>query len=189
MNKFLINIIIGISVLAFGQQNRMFKRTWDINAGLGVSNWGMPIYGGIDFTAFRDVSIGAELSFRSHTHQWKGNGTYAPAFYRHSIIGAMGNVNYHFNRVLNIPEEWDVYAGGNAGWLHAYYDDQYVKAYGDSYYNHGAASSLGFGGQIGGRYYFAERFALHLEISAGNVLTGVKMGLTMKLRKRYLSKS
>lgn len=188
MNKFLINVIIGISVLAFGQ-HRMFKRTWDINGGLGLSNWGMPVYAGVDFTAFKDVSIGTEFSFRSHTHHWKGNGLLPPAFFRHSIIAALGNVNYHFNTVLNIPEEWDLYAGANMGYLHAYYDDRYLDAYGDSYYNHGEAGNFAFGGQVGGRYYFVERFAAHFEITAGNVLTGVKMGLTIKLRKRYLSKS
>lgn len=188
MNKFLINMMIWASLGVFGQRS-MYKRTWDLNGGLGVSNWGMLVYGGFDYGIYKDVSIGAEFSFRSHTHQWKGNSTYVPTFYRHSMVAALGNVNYHFNTILNIPDEWDVYAGAHLGYLHAYYDDQYKEAYGDSYYNHGSAGKLGYGGQIGGRYYFMDRFGVNFEISAGNVLSSVKMGLTIKLQKRYLRKS
>jgi len=40
---------------------------------------------------------------------------------------------------------------------------------------------LGIGGQIGGRYYFTEKFGVNLEFGGGNAYSGGKLGISIKL--------
>ena len=137
-----------------------------LNLGLGLSNWGVPVYTGIDFGIAKNLTLGGELSFRSYNEKWKDNR------YRHSIIGISGNLNYHFNTVLKIPVKYDLYAGINVG----YYNWRSPNGYGGSY-----NSAAGIGGQIGGRYYFSNKVGLNLEFGGGNAFANGKIGLTIKL--------
>ena len=136
------------------------------NAGVGFSSWGVPVYLGFDYGVHPDITLGAEISFRSHSERRAGSR------YNHSIIGISGNANYHLNRILNIPSNWDFYAGLNLGF--------YIWSSPDGYDGSGS-SGLGFGGQIGGRYYFTETFGLNLEFGGGNAFSGGKFGLSIKL--------
>jgi len=112
------------------------------------------VYGGIDFGVHPDITVGGEISLRI------GDG--------YNIIGFAGNGNYHFNRILSIPAKWDFYAGLSVG---------YYKLVTDADYNYGG---LGWAGQVGGRYYFNEKFGINLELGGGNI-SGGKIGITMKL--------
>ena len=76
-----------------------------LNFGVGLSGWGIPIYLGFDYSVHKDITLGAEASFRSYNESWNKNR------YRHNVIGFLGNGNYHFNSILNIPQNWDFYAG------------------------------------------------------------------------------
>jgi outer membrane immunogenic protein len=67
------------------------------------------VYVGLDFGIHRDVSFGIEDSFRSYNQNYTGSK------YNSSITGLLGNVNYHFNRIMEIPSNWDLYAGLNLG--------------------------------------------------------------------------
>ncbi len=136
------------------------------NAGVGFSSWGVPVYLGLDYGVHPDITLGAEASFRSYRERRKDNR------YNHSIIGISGNANYHLNRILNIPSEWDFYAGLNLGF--------YVwSSPGD--YDGSGSSGLGLGGQVGGRYYFTDTFGVNLEFGGGNAFSGGKFGLSIKL--------
>lgn len=155
--------------MAFGfsyGQNSLPKGSSQLNFGVGISGWGVPIYIGMDFGVSNDITLGGELSFRSFRERWQSNR------YRHSIIGISGNANYHFNRVLNIPDHVDFYAGLNLGF--------YVWSSPDNYQG-SHNSGLGLGGQIGGRYFFTERVGVNLEFGGGNAFSGGKLGLTFKL--------
>lgn len=137
-----------------------------LNAGVGLSEWGVPLYVGFDYGVHEDVSIGAEFSYRSYRENWKKE------FYRHNITGFSGNANYHFNSVLNIPSNWDVYAGLNIGF--------YVWS--SPYYYPGTHSSgLGLGAQVGGRYYFNDKIGINLEFGGGNAFSGGKFGVSIRL--------
>jgi hypothetical protein len=136
-----------------------------LNAGIGLSTWGVPLYIGFDYGAATDVSAGAELSYRSYSDRFLG------VRYRHSIFGVSGNANYHFNGILDIPEEFDVYAGLNLGF--------YIWNSGGDYPGSGA-SGIGLGAQVGGRYYFNSKTAINLELGGGNAFAGGKVGLTVK---------
>ena len=49
--------------VAFGQ-HPLQKGETQLNAGLGFSGWGIPIYAGLDYGIHKDISIGGELSYR-----------------------------------------------------------------------------------------------------------------------------
>jgi outer membrane immunogenic protein len=151
-------------------QYALSKGQAQFNAGLGFSSWGLPVYAGFDVGVHRDISVGGELSFRSyHNHYNNGNDKDR---YHHSIFGMSGNGNYHFNSLLNIPREWDFYAGLNLGFYFWDSDDDYPGA---------ESSGLELGAQVGGRYYFTEKFGLNLEVGGAHAFSGGKFGITLKI--------
>ena len=150
---------------AYGQ-NPLEVRKVQLNTGFGFSDWGVPIYLGLDYGAARDFTIGGELSFRSYRDNYNGLG------YGHTIIGVSANGNYHFNTVLNMSDEWDFYAGLNLG---------FYSWTSPSDYPGNRTSSIGLGAQIGGRYYFTKKVGINLELGGGNAFSGGKIGFTFKL--------
>lgn len=166
MKKIILTIVLLTGVLCSQGQNPLSVGKAQLNAGLGFSGWGIPIYLGFDYGIARDFTLGGEISFRSYNENYNGNG------YDHIITGISGNGNYHFNTVLNLASKWDFYAGLNLG-VYAWSSPS------DYHGNH--TSGLGLGAQIGGRYYFTQKVGLNLELGGGNVFSGGKIGLTFKL--------
>ncbi len=165
MKKLIILSFLLFTVqLSFGQY-ALSKGQAQFNAGLGFSSWGLPVYVGFDVGVHPDISVGGELSFRSYNNNYQDNK------YKHNIVGISGNGNYHFNTVLDIPKEWDFYAGLNLGF---YFWNS------DNDYNGDGSSGLGLGAQVGGRYYFSEKFGINLEVGGGNAFSGGKFGITLK---------
>ncbi|MCX6231887.1 MAG: hypothetical protein NTZ33_10125 [Bacteroidetes bacterium] len=161
-------LIFGFLFLTSGifAQGNVNKGQTQINAGIGFSNWGLPIYVGFDYGVHPDISLGAELSYRSFSEDFYS------IKYSHTVIGILGNANYHFNRILNIPSSWDFYAGLNIG---------FVSYSSSSGYGGSGSSGLGIGAQIGGRYYFSKKFGLNIEFGGGNRFSQGKYGITYKL--------
>ncbi|MDO9262046.1 MAG: hypothetical protein Q7U08_08910, partial [Flavobacteriaceae bacterium] len=109
MKKLILVVAVAlISAVSFSQSPLSVGKN-QLNIGVGLSEWGVPIYIGLDHGISRDLTIGGEFSFRSYNENWNNND------YNHRIIGISANLNYHFNTVLNIPNEWDFYAGPNLG--------------------------------------------------------------------------
>lgn len=158
----LLTLLTFISFSLFA--NPIGKKEKQLNAGVGFSSWGVPLYVGLDYGVHQDVSIGGELSFRTYSDNWDHK------TYTHTIIGLSGNGNYHFNRLLEIPKEWDLYAGLNLGFVMWNSPNDY----------HGThTSGLSLNLQVGGRYYFNEKFGLNLEFGGGT-LSGGKFGISYK---------
>jgi len=147
-------------------QSPIAKGGSQLNAGIGLSSWGVPVYVGLDFGVHPDITVGGEISYRSYSDNYSNNN------YTHSVIGISGNGNYHFNRVLEIPRNWDFYAGLNLGFYIWNSPSNYAGSH---------SSGLGLGAQIGGRYFFSDKIGLNLEFGGGNSLSGGKLGLTFKL--------
>ena len=147
-------------------QNPIAKGQSQINAGLGLSSRGLPVYIGFDYGVHDDITVGAELSYRGYRESL-GAGRYT-----HSIFGILVNGNYHFNNLLNISSEWDFYAGLNAGIYIWNTPNDYPGT---------NPSSFGLGAQIGGRYYFTEKLGVNLEFGGGHAYGGGKVGLSIKL--------
>ena len=166
MKKLLLIIALALTTgLAYGQ-NPFPKGRTQLNIGIGLSDWGVPIYFGIDRGVGSDFSLGGELSFRTHRHRSTGS---------HSITGIAGNANYHFNRILEINDDWDFYAGVNLGFYIWPSNDEYDEFHGNQ------SSDLGLGAQIGARYYFTEKVGINLEFGSGNAFSGGKVGVTIKI--------
>lgn len=166
MKKLLLAISLLVVLGAVFAQSPVASSRSQINAGIGFSDWGVPVYIGFDLGIGRDVSLGGEFSYRSyrekyHQHDWD-----------HSVIGISGNLNYHFNYILNLDREWDPYAGINIGYYIVNEPDNYPGSY---------HSQVGLGAQIGVRYYFTETVGVNLEFGGGNAFSGGKLGLSIKL--------
>ncbi len=171
MKKIVFLIIaLAVTTLTFGQ--RVEKGETQINAGVGFSTggWGMPVYAGFDFGVHPDITVGGVLSYMQKTynygHNYKNTG-------RWFGLGAKGD--YHFNTILNIPNEWDVYAGLTLAYNHFSYSDDWDSGY-TSYDN----SGIGFGIQIGGRYYFSDNLGINLELGGASIASGGKIGISFK---------
>ncbi len=155
-----------IMTSAIFAQGPISKGQSQINVGVGLSTWGVPVYLGFDYGIHPDFTLGAELSYRGYYDHWR------EYKYHHSIIGFLGNANYHFNTILGIPSPWDFYAGLNLGFYSWSSPNDYEGSHN---------SGIGLGAQIGGRYYFNNKLGVNLEFGGGNAFRGGKFGLTIKL--------
>lgn len=133
-----------------------------LNIGTGFSSWGLPFYVGADFGVHPDITVGGELSFQSFD-RWD---------YHHNVMGIVGNGNYHFNTILNIPSNWDFYAGLNLG-IYIWNSDEGYTGSKDT--------GLGLSAQVGGRYYWNDRWGINLEFNGGSAFDGAKIGISVKL--------
>lgn len=161
---FLLGMVI-LSQLASAQY-ALEKGKAQFNFGFGLSEWGAPVFAGADFGLNEDMSLGAEIAFRRFHEDRRALN------YNHTVTSIGINWNYHFNALLSIPKQWDVYAGLNAGYYIWNSPDHYT---GDH------ANGSGLGGQIGFRYYFNNRLGINLEGGSGTALSGGKLGLTVKI--------
>ncbi len=166
MKRIFFSILFALTMLFSNAQSPLAKGKSQINAGVGLSSWGLPIYLGLDYSVHKDITLGAEGSFRSYSEKYKS------VIYNHTIIGISGNANYHFNTVLLIPPTWDFYAGVNAGFF-------IWKS--NNFYPGSNTSGLGWGAQVGGRYYINKKVGLNLEVGGGNAFAGGKFGLSIKI--------
>lgn len=166
MKKHVLIVFIFFTSTAAFSQCPINKGQGQLNAGVGFSSWGIPLYFGFDYGVHKDITIGAELSYRSYNDNW------ADKKYRHSVFGISGNGNYHFNSLLQIPSNWDFYAGLNIGF--------YIWNSSNDYYG-SHSSGLGLGLQVGGRYYFTDKLGINLEFGGGNAFSGGKIGISLKM--------
>lgn len=145
------------------------KGNKQLNAGFGFSNWGVPIYAGLDFGVHPDITIGPQVSFRSYSERYN-DGLGNRISYSHSIFVLAFNGNYHFNSLLNISSEFDFYAGLTLGY--------YIWSSPNDYLGN-RASGVGLDAQVGGRYFFSDEWAVNLEFGGGTA-SGGKIGITYK---------
>jgi len=78
--------------------------------------------------------------------------------------------SYYFDELIGLPEAWDLYAGAGVGfamWI----------GNGNS-----STSGLDIGLQVGGRWFWNEKWGIYLEFGGGHHTGGTAgLGLTMKL--------
>ncbi len=166
MKKYLLSLSVILFSLPVFAQSPIAKGGTQLNTGIGLSSWGVPVYMGLDFGVHPDITLGGEFSYRGYRDK------YAGYYYDHNVIGISGNGNYHFNRILEIPGNWDFYAGLNLGFYIWNSPDDYQGSH---------SSGLGLGAQIGVRYFLSDKVGLNLEFGGGNAFSDGKFGLTFKL--------
>ncbi|MEZ5103134.1 MAG: hypothetical protein R2757_01440 [Draconibacterium sp.] len=158
-------LAIFVITISNAQVSPIAKGQKQLNFGTGLSSWGLPLFLGVDYGVHPDITIGGEISYRGYHDKWNSHK------YHHTIYGISGNGNYHFNRIMDIPSNWDFYAGINLG----FFIWSSESGYGGS-----GTSGLGLGAQIGGRYYWSDKWGINLEFGGGNAFGGGKVGLSMK---------
>ncbi|PKB16542.1 outer membrane beta-barrel protein [Flavobacterium sp. 5] len=168
MKKFILIIAFGFISNSIFAQNPLKEGQTQLNAGVGISGWGVPVYFGLDYGISKDWSLGGQLSFQTDDSGYHGY------HYDSSAIGIGINGNYHFNRILDIPSNFDFYAGPSLTYYIWNYDD-----YND--YPHPDNDALGLGLQVGGRYFFNDTFGINLEFGGNTGTSGAKFGVTFKL--------
>jgi outer membrane immunogenic protein len=139
------------SVTMFAQQSEgaapLSAGQKQLNFGAGFSGHGIPTYIGLDIAVHNDITVGPVLKV---------------VFDDNIYVAALGRGDYHFNRLLGIPSNWDFYAGAAVG----------VR------FNDGVDLDLGL--QVGGRYYWSEKWGINLEFGGGTGY-GTSLGVSMKL--------
>ena len=81
------------------------------------------------------------------------------------IVGVKGD--YYFDNLIGLPAAFDFYAGANAG---------YAIGIGS-----GIDHTFGIGLEVGGRWFWNEKWGLYLELGGTNIGGTGGLGLTMKL--------
>ncbi len=150
------------------------------NTGIGASGWGIPIYASYDVNVAEDINVGGRLSFQSTKEGFSSFG--GRNEWRHTIVGINGVGYYYFNRILDIPEQFDVYGGASLGFY--IWNTKSIRTdLGPNISSSSASGSggLGIGILAGGRYYFKENLGVNLELGGGNVLSGLRLGVSWKL--------
>lgn len=141
-----------LTFIAF-TQSPIGKGGKQLNFGLGGNSSYFPIYVSYDFGVHPDITIapqiGLDLAFN-----W---------------LNLVFRADYHFNTLLEIPQNWDFYAGLSAGyaiWL-------------------GSGVNTGnfyIGGQVGGRWYWSDKWGLNLEFGGGNLYGSGRIGVSLKIK-------
>lgn len=85
--------------------------------------------------------------------------------FNHLVLGVKGD--YYFDNLLGLPAPWDVYAGVNAGFAIGL--------------GNGNSSDLDLGLQIGGRWFWNDKWGLFLQGGGGMQGATGGLGITMKL--------
>lgn len=140
------------AMLTFAQEGQapLSKGEKQLNFGVGFGS-GIPIYGGIDFAVHNDITVGGNIAFDL-------------SGFDYMIISGRGD--YHWNRLMGIPSEWDFYTGLNLGGSIGV----------QKYYGSGLHLDI----HAGGRYYWNEKWGINLEIGGGTGF-GASIGVSMKL--------
>lgn len=167
MKKNLFLALLCFSAFTVFAQAPLENGRVQLNAGVGTSGWGTPVYVGLDLGVGSNFTLGGELSYRSTDEFHDGS------WHDYSVTGLGANVNYHFNKVLRIPSKWDLYGGLGLNY--------YIFNYKDRYFDGREDSEIGLGAQIGLRYFFNKNFGLNIEGGGGNATSGAKVGITYKL--------
>jgi hypothetical protein len=150
-------LLILISVLLISSATKAQDNQNHFNLGLGLNGWGIPVYGSYDW-GFRgdfNLGVGASVAFDTDNDDRGFNGT---------ALGVGFFTQWYADRVLEIPQDFDVYAGG-----------------GLFYYTFSGGDDLDLNLFIGGRYYFNDKMGFNLEFGGGSALAGGKVGVSWRL--------
>ncbi|EPD28320.1 Opacity protein [Capnocytophaga granulosa] len=184
MKKFLFLAGLFMTAATASAQADLGKGNLQLNAGTGISGWGIPVYVGLDYGVTDEITVGGELSYRYDTSSYAIRANFGrfgeyrsdKITYRHHTFGVFTNGNYHFNRLLRLPRQLDLYAGASLGFFFGSVtsSEGNIKYTGDDYSGFSAAL------QTGARYFFTDNFGVNLELSGGVLTSGLKAGITYK---------
>lgn len=154
MRKITLLIILAFLFSGLNAQKNgvapLAKGEKQLNFGGGFSTHGLPVYVSMDFALHKDITLTPEVHMRL---PFNGNDFSG---------GIMVKADYHWNYLIGIPSNWDFYAGLRAG------------------INFGGDIFPDLGIQVGGRWYWSDKWGLNLEIAGGTGFD-TTFGVSMKL--------
>jgi len=176
MKKFTIALALMLcAATGFAQKTTTTKRRTSggdnmlLNFGVGLTNYGIPVYLGLEGYVHPDITVGGILGYQRYSDGWRGWDYHVNVF----TITALGN--YHFNRIMELDPQWDLYAGLNLGY--AIWSSN-TPEHAPSYDAHSSGLMLGL--QVGGRYYFSNKWGINAEIAGGSVISAFRIGATCR---------
>ena len=163
MKKLAVFVLMTAMMVGFTQVSKAqgFKEGGiDLNLGLGTTTsiGFIPVYFGGNYMIKDFLSVGAEVQFRldNYNYGYVGNN-----YDLHRTgFAFLTRADYHFNDLLKLPEEFDVYAGVDMGV--AFYGDYDGDDFYDDWYD-GENFYFIFGPHAGGRWMFADKFGVNAE--------------------------
>ncbi len=125
------------------------KGGMEVNAGFGF--WSnapaiMPLHGGMDFGITDEISLGFDAGWRLfNTVGW-----------RHSVFVFQARGDYHFNTLIGLDSQWDVYAGLQLG--------PSIITAAANYPGDIKGFNFALDGVVGGRWFFSDNIGLNAEV-------------------------
>lgn len=185
MKKTMIITCLLLMVFHFnGYSQEKYGRT--LNLGLGVAgHYGYYKYAGRSIPVFninyeidvaKNFTLAPFASIYTFTddYYW-GNNNNPDRYYRYSEvvipIGVKGY--YYFDDLINIPSEWDIYAGASLGAVivNSTWESGYL---GDKNYYHGN-NNIYLDIHIGASYQLSDRIGAYLDLSTGISTVGIEI--------------
>ncbi len=143
MRTLLIFIIVIFSFSSLQAQNYTGQGDQKIQAGFNFYGYGTGIKASYDYGLNESFSVGVGANFFN-------SGLYRSGFF------IFGRGDYHFQEIIDLPAELDVYIGAELGII------------GNNYF--------GIGGHIGARYEIAKNLSAFLEVGSNGAL-GISLNL------------
>lgn len=159
-NHFLVSIFLLTIVIQSVSAQRIDKNGTQLITGVGFSEYGVPIYAGVDYGILKNMTIGGDISYRSYNMNSA----------KLNLIAFNTNFYYHFNSVIK-SKKVDLYLGPSS---------TYYLWLWDSNYRGDKLSNLGFAGNIGLKYFLSQSLAIQSELNLG-FISGVKFGISANL--------
>lgn len=169
--------VLGLALLGIDNSTHAQVRIesggrWDlINAGLGMSTRGLPIFIGLEQTIDDHISAGLMATFQSY----RENSAAGPWAHQFFGVGLQGH--YHFIELA--PAPYDLFAGLTIAWSAHSLRWAGTAAAPDAYTGR-AIGGTGLSAQIGGRYTYKGTTFL-LQLDGGTLTSGFLAGLSFPL--------
>ena len=156
------------------------------NAGTGYAGGYVPLYAGVYFGVHRDITIGPKMVLSFYRDSYLDHYNWGDIMYYDRIIdfGGAFVFDYHFNRVLNIPGQFDLYAGSDLG-LFGYSSKEIVETWEFDYITTDTYEETGtyinFNLHAGGRYIFPSGLGLNMQMDLDRFnIFGLYFGISKK---------
>ena len=154
--------------LSFGQGFEPTKGFKQVNFGVGVSSWGIPVYAGVDFGIRDRITVGPRVSYRSYDESFGGSD------FDYSIFNIDLRGNYHYgSHIMDLPPELDLYGGLTIGY--SIWNSDFDNFFGYEEEESRVYMAL----QAGARWYFNDSWGVNAEVSGGS-LAGLDVGLSYR---------
>ena len=137
MRLLLILLLSLISFKTLQAQSFTGKGDQKLQAGFTFYGYGTGIKASYDYGLNETFSIGVGANFFN-------TGTYSSGFF------IFGRGDYHFQEIIDIPNELDLYLGAELGLI--------------------GNNNFGIGGHFGARYEFASNFSAFLEVGSNGAI-------------------